>query len=119
MAVSKEEFFAAIAEPLRETVVTVGGRQYRLREMTEDANAEYELSLYDSKGKFVGKNTRKAMIAMMLIDDSGALIVDDVSQLASMGRGLAGSLYAECLKLNRYDDNEAKNMIKNSEGAEG
>lgn len=119
MAVSKEQFFQIIAEPLRESRVTINGNEYRLRELNEEEGTKYELALYDAKGNWIGTNTRKALIAKMLIDDEGNTIVDSPDQLSAMPRGLAGALYSECLKLNRYEDKEIKDMIKNSEGVEG
>ena len=119
MAVSKAEFFEIAARPLKETVVSIAGKEYKLRELSEDAGAEYEAAMYDAKGKFILKNARKALIAKMLIDDEGNYIVDDVAQLATMPRSLAGALYSECLKLNSFEESEIKDIIKNSEGVEG
>jgi hypothetical protein len=57
------------------------------------------------------------MIALMLIDDAGNLIVDNESQLEQMPRALAGALYEACLELNNYEKNEVEGLIKNSEPA--
>ncbi len=118
MSISKEEFFEVIAKPLAEKVVTIGGNDYRLREMSEEAGCDYEIAL-SSGGKWDIKKARRAMIAVMLVDDQGNRIVDDESQLKSMSRALAGELYDACLKLNSYQEGEVEELIKNSEPAEG
>jgi hypothetical protein len=115
---NKDEFFASLA-PVKESVVCVDGRNYRLREMTEDAGTQYELMLQDKAGKFDFSRARRAMIALMLVDDDGNRIVDDESQLKTMPRSLAGVLFEECQKLNRYDPGEVKALVKNSDEVPG
>ena len=116
---NKDEFFASLASPLKESVVCVDGRNYRLREMTEDAGTQYALMLQDKAGKFDFSRARRAMIALMLVDDDGNRIVDDESQLKAMPRSLAGVLFEECQKLNRYDPGEVKGLVKNSDEVDG
>jgi hypothetical protein len=117
MTIDKSAFFSLIAQPLREKVVDVDGNQFRLREMTEEVNTQYELMLQDKKGSFDFSRARRAMIALMLIDGDGNRIVDDESQLKSMPRSLAGALFDECQKLNRYEPGEVKALVKNSDEA--
>ena len=112
---NREEFFSWIAQPLREKVVEIEGRSIRLREMTEEQRTEYELMLQDKKGKADLKKARRAMLAMMIVDNDGNRIVDDESQLRNMPGGIAGELFAACLELNRYEKDEIDDLIKNSE----
>lgn len=106
-----------LAEPLREKVIAIGGINFRLREMTEEQSTQYELALQD-KGKYDWARARRAMIAMMLVDDAGNRIVQDESQLKTMPRSIAGRLFDECQSLNRYEPNEVKDLIKNSDAAD-
>lgn len=116
---NKEELLAAFSRPLRSMDVEIEGRTYRLREMTEDDSATYEVMLQDKKGKIDVSKARRAMIAMCLVDDSGNRIIDDESELRRMPRSLASALYAKCLDLNNYEDGEVKALVKNSEEAAG
>lgn len=107
-----------LESPLREKVVTIGDLQFRLREMTEDESTRYELALQDKSGRYDWARARRAMIAAMLIDDSGNKLVDDESQLKNMPRSIAGRLFDECQSLNRYEPNEVRDLIKNSDTAD-
>lgn len=109
---------ALLTAPLREKVVTVGDLQFRLREMTEEQSTKYELALQDKSGKYDWARARRAMIAMMLVDDAGNQVATDESQLKAMPRSIAGKLFDECQSLNRYEPNEVKELIKNSEAAD-
>ena len=119
MTMNKDEFFSWISGPLREARHTIDGRQIRLREMSEEQRTQYELMLQDKKGKPDIAKARRAMIAMMLIDEEGNRIVDDESQLKAMPGGLAGLIYEKCLELSRYQAGEVEELIKNSETADG
>jgi hypothetical protein len=119
MPLNKDEFLSWIAQPLREKVVEIDGKELRLREMSEAQRADYELMLQDKKGKPDYTKARRAMIAIMLIDSDGNRIVQHESELMSMPGGLAGVLFDECLTLNRYDKKEIEDLIKNSDGADG
>jgi len=110
---------ALLTAPLREKVVVIGDYNFRLREMTEEQSTKYELALQDKSGKYDWARARRAMIAMMLVDDSGNHVVTDESQLKAMPRSIAGRLFDECQSLNRYEANEVKDLIKNSEEADG
>jgi len=116
---NKDEFFASLSAPLKESVVCVDGRNYRLREMTEEQGTQYELMIQDKAGRFDFSRARRAMIAIMLLDDSGNRIVDDESQLKAMPRSLAGVLFDECQKLNRYDPGDVKALVKNFDEVPG
>lgn len=116
---NKEEFFQSLSEPLREKVVEIAGRSYRIREMTEEQGTQYELMIQDKAGRFDFSRARRAMIALMLIDDAGNRIVDDESQLKALPRSVAGVLFGECQQLNRYDAGEVKALVKNSDEALG
>lgn len=116
---NREEFFASLAQPLREKVVCIDGRNYRLREMTEEQGTSYELMLQDKAGKFDFSRARRAMIALMLVDDDGNRIVDDESQLKALPRSIAGVLFDECQQLNRYDAGEVKALVKNFDEVPG
>jgi len=117
MSISKDEFFEFIEQPLPERVIKHAGKEYRLRAMTEEAGIDYEIEL-SSGGKWDIKKTRRAMIAAMLIDDNGDRICESESQLKKMPRALAGVLYAACLELNSYEQEEIEDLIKNSEPVE-
>jgi hypothetical protein len=117
MTIDKESFFSLIAKPLREKVVEVDGNSFRLREMTEEQNTQYELALQDKKGGFDYTKARRTMIALMLVDDAGNRIIDDESQIKQMPRSLAGVLFDECQRLNRYEPGEVKALVKNSDEA--
>jgi hypothetical protein len=119
MMMNKDEFFASLSAPLKESVVCVDGRNYRLREMTEEQGTQYELMIQDKAGRFDFSRARRAMIAIMLLDDSGNRIVDDESQLKAMPRSLAGVLFDECQKLNRYDPGDVKALVKNFDEVPG
>lgn len=116
---NKEELLAAFSRPLRRMDVEIEGRTYRLREMTEDDSASYEVMLQDKKGKIDVSKARRAMIAMCLVDDSGSRLIEDESELRKMPRSLASALYAKCLDLNNYEDGEVKALVKNCEEAAG
>lgn len=116
--IDKAALASLLANPLREKVVAIGDLQFRLREMSEDESTRYELALQDKSGKYDWARARRAMIAAMLIDDAGNKLVDDESQLKAMPRSIAGKLFDECQSLNRYEPNEVKELIKNSEAAD-
>ena len=116
---NKDDFLASLAEPLREKVIEIAGRSYRLREMTEEQGTQYELMIQDKAGRFDFSRARRAMIAIMLLDDSGNRMVDDESQLKALPRSVAGILFDECQQLNRYDAGEVKALVKNSDEVPG
>jgi len=107
-----------LAMPMSEAVVDFEGKQYRLRELDEDQGIKYELELQDKKGKFDVTKMRRTMIAYSWIDANGNRIVDDPNKLKTMRRSLAGYLYEECQKLNRYEPGELEDLVKNSEATE-
>lgn len=111
---NRDQLLAVLDEPLREKVVTVNNRDYRLREMTEEQGTEYELALQSKDGTFDFSKSRRLLISKMLVDDEGGLLVADESELKRMPRSVAGALYQECLDLNRYDAKEVKALVKNS-----
>jgi hypothetical protein len=115
---NRNDFLALLERPLRETVVTIDENQFRLRGMTEEEGTEYELSLQDKQGNIKYENARRALIAIMLIDDDGNRIVTHESELRRLPRSIAGVLYDECQKLNRYKPGEIKDIEKNSDGAD-
>jgi|688.fasta_scaffold422314_2 hypothetical protein len=115
---NRNDFLALLERPLRETVVAIDGSNYRLREMTEEQGTEYELSLQDKKGNVNYATARRALIAMMLIDDDGNRMVTHESELRRLPRSIAGKLFDECQKLNRYETGEVKELVKNSDGAD-
>lgn len=114
---NRNQLLAMMDEPLREKVVTVNNCDYRIREMTEEQGTQYELELQSKDGQFDFSKSRRLLIAKMLVDDEGELIVESESELKRMPRSVAGALYEECLKLNRYDAKEVKALVKNSDGA--
>jgi hypothetical protein len=116
---NRDEFLSMLAEPLRESTVEAAGRKFRLREMSEEDATKYELSIQSKEGKYDFSKARRSMIALMLIDDEGNRMVDDESQLKVMPRSLAGLLFDECQKLNRYEPGEVKDLVKNSDEADG
>jgi hypothetical protein len=107
-----------LAEPLREKVVAIGDLKFRLREMTEEQSTQYELALQDKSGRYDWARARRAMIAMMLVDDAGNRVVQDESQLKTLPRSIAGRLFDECQSLNRYEPNEVRDLIKNCDAAD-
>lgn len=109
---------ALLTAPLREKVVAIGELKFRLREMTEEQATQYELALQDKTGKYNWARARRAMIALMLVDDNGNRVVTDENQLKSLPRSIAGKLFDECQSLNRYEANEVKDLIKNSDEAD-
>jgi hypothetical protein len=117
MTISKEEFFSEIAKPLAVGTVEYNGKQYQLRQMNEDDGAKFELMLQTKSG-FDLTRYRRSMIAMMLIDSDGNLIVDDADKLKGMSRELAGKLFEKCQELDGYKPGEVEAIAKNSEPAE-
>lgn len=107
-----------LSMPLNESVVEFEGKQYRLRELNEEQAVKYELELQDKKGKFDVTKMRRTMIAYSWVDADGNRIVDDSNKLKTMRRSLAGYLYEECQKLNRYEPGELEDLVKNSEATE-
>lgn len=116
---NRDEFFALLEKPLKESRIEIDGKQYRLREMSEDDSANYELALQDKTGKYNFSRARRAMIAQMLLDDDGNRIIENEAELKPFGRSLTGALYDECQKLNSYKDGEVKALVKNSDEADG
>lgn len=116
--VSKEEFFSLLDEPLAESVVTIAGKSYRIRELTEELGIQYELELSKS-GKFDPYRSRRAMVALCLIDGDGNRIVDDPEKLKKMKLGIINQLHDACLELSRYRKDDIEESVKNSEPAEG
>jgi len=107
-----------LSMPLNESVVEFEGKQYRLRELNEEQAVKYELELQDKKGKFDVTKMRRTMIAYSWINADGNRICDDSNKLKTMRRSLAGYLYEECQKLNRYEPGELEDLVKNSEATE-
>lgn len=116
--VSKEEFFNLLDEPLAEKVITIGGKNYRIRELTEELGIQYELELSKS-GKFDVYRSRRAMVALCLVDGDGNRIVDDPDKLKKMKLGIINQLHDACLELSRYRKDDIEETIKNSEPAVG
>lgn len=117
MIVDKDSVDAVLSQPLGEKTVEFEGRSYRLLELTEDQAVEYELELQDKKGKFDVKKMRRTMIAYSWVGPDGERLVADSDKLKTMRRSLAGYLYEECQKLNRYEPGELEGLVKNSEEA--
>ena len=117
MMINKDELDAILSQPLKEVIAEHEGRQYRLRELTEEQAVAYELELQDKKGKFDVTKMRRTMIAYSWIDSDGNRLVSDSDRLKTMRRSLAGYLYEECQKLNRYEPGELEGIVKNSEAA--
>jgi hypothetical protein len=115
--VDKNSLDSILSQPLQEKVVEFEGNQYRLRELTEDQAVSYELELQDKKGKFDVKKMRRTMIAYSWVGPDGERLVTDSDKLKTMRRSLAGYLYEECQKLNRYEPGELEGLVKNSEEA--
>jgi hypothetical protein len=103
--------------PMQERTVMYEGREYRLREMNEEEGIAYELDLQDKKGKFDIKKMRRTLIAHCWVGPDGKRLVQDAEQLKTLRRSLAGFLFDECQKLNRYDEGELEGLVKNSEEA--
>jgi hypothetical protein len=97
-------------------VFSYNGKEFRLRQMSEEVACEYESALMGGTG-WDYKKTRRAMIALMLVDDNDQLIIDDESQLKSMPKNLAGFLFDKCQELNGYLPGELDELRKNSEPA--
>ena len=106
-----------LAMPMGEKLVEFEGKQYRLRELNEEQAVSYELELQDKKGKFDVTKIRRTMIAHSWVNSNGDRIVTDSDKLKTMRRSLAGYLYEECQKLNRYEPGELEDLAKNSEPA--
>ena len=103
---------------MAEKLVEFEGKQYRLRELNEEQAVAYELELQDKKGKFDITKIRRTMIAYSWVNSNGERLVTDSDKLKTMRRSLAGYLYEECQKLNRYEPGELEGLAKNSEAAE-
>ncbi len=115
--IDKDSLADVLSQPVQEVVVEFEGRLFRLRELTEDQAVAYELELQDKKGKFDVKKMRRAMIAHSWIGVDGERLIDDSDKLKNMRRSLAGYLFDECQKLNRYEPGELEGLVKNSEEA--
>ena len=100
---------------MAEKLVEFEGKQYRLRELNEEQAVSYELELQDKKGKFDITKIRRTMISHSWVNSNGERIVTDSDKLKTMRRSLAGYLYEECQKLNRYEPGELEGLAKNSE----
>ena len=107
-----------LSMPMAEKLVEFEGKQYRLRELNEEQGVKYELDLQDKKGNYDVEKVRRTMIAHSWVNSNGERIVTDSDKLKTMRRSLAGYLFAECQKLNRYDPGELEGLAKNSEAAE-
>lgn len=107
-----------LAMSMAEKLVEFEGKQYRLRELNEEQAVAYELELQDKKGKFDITKIRRTMISYSWINSNGERLVTDSDKLKAMRRSLAGYLYEECQKLNRYEPGELEGLAKNSEAAE-
>lgn len=106
-----------LSMPMAEKLVEFGGKQYRLRELNEEQAVKYELELQDKKGKFDITKIRRTMISYSWVNSNGERIVTDSDKLKTMRRSLAGYLYEECQKLNRYEPGELEDLAKNLEPA--
>ena len=93
-----------LSMPLAEKLVEFEGKQYRLRELNK-------------KGKFDVTKIRRTMISHSWVNSNGERIVIDSDKLKTMRRSLAGYLYEECQKLNRYEPGELEGLAKNSDPA--
>ena len=116
---NKAELLAAFDRPLRRMQVEIEGHVFHLKEMTEDDSASYEVMLQDKRGRIDVSKARRSMIVMCLVDEAGNRIFDDESELRKMPRSMASALYAKCLDLNNYNDDEVKALVKNCETAAG
>lgn len=116
--VSKEEFFSLIKKPREERIVCIDGMKFRIRELTELLGIEYEKDLA-KHGKYDIYRSRRAMVAMCVIDSDGNQIVTNSDDLMESPLGLINRLHDECLDLNRYQKDEVEEAIKNSEPAVG
>lgn len=116
---SKADLMAAFNRPLRRMDVEIEGHVFCLKEMTEDDSAAYEVMLQDKRGKIDVSKARRAMLVMCIVDENGNRVFDDESELRKMPRSMASALYAKCLELNNYNDDEVKALVKNCETAAG
>lgn len=116
---SKADLMAAFNRPLRRMDVELEGHTFHLREMSENDSATYEVMMQDKKGKIDISRARRSMLVMCIVDEHGNRVFDNESELLSIPRSMASALYAKCLELNNYDDNEVKALVKNSEAAAG
>jgi hypothetical protein len=116
--IDKDSLDSVLSQPLKENVVEFEGQLFRLRELSEEQAVSYELELQDKKGKFDVKKMRRTMIAYSWVGVDGERLVSDSDKLKTMRRSLAGYLYEECQKLNRYDAGELEDLVKNSEATE-
>ena len=112
-----ERYEQVVSMPLAEKLLEFEGQQYRIRELNEEQAVAYELELQDKKGKFDITKIRRTMIAHSWVNSNGDRIVTDPDKLKTMRRSLAGYLYDECQKLNRYEPGELEGLAKNSEPA--
>jgi hypothetical protein len=115
--VSKEEFMSILDAPLDEKVVSIGGKAYRLRELTEEGGIEYEKQLAKG-GKFDPYRARRAMVSLCLVDEAGNRIIDDPDILKKMKLGIINTLHDECLALSRYRKDDVEETVKNLEPAQ-
>ena len=115
--IDKDSLADVLSQPVQEVVVEFEGKLFRLRELTEDQAVAYELELQDKKGTFDVKKMRRAMIAHSWIGVDWERLIDDSDKLKNMRRSLAGYLFDECQKLNRYEPGELEGLVKNSEEA--
>lgn len=115
---NREDFLKVISRPLRESSVEVEGHVFKLKEMTESEGAKYELSLQDKKGNYDFSKSRRALLAMMLVDDDGNRLVESEAELANMPRAIAGVLFEAAQELNKYGKDDIEELVKNSSGAD-
>jgi hypothetical protein len=116
---NKEQFKALLAKPVSTKQVEFEGVAFHIKSMTEKEGVEYELSITDKDGNVDWSKARRAMLAIMLVDEEGNKIVDDVSEIESMDLAMAEFLWSECRQFARGRTKEVDELRKKSEEVQG
>lgn len=114
---SRDSFFELIKRPLRTKEVTIEGKQFLLRELTEADSAEMEVKMQTKDG-IDWQQHRRLLVSYCLVDENGARIIKDPDELKSVSKSLVGKFYAECLMLSEFEPGEVEALAKKSSEVE-
>lgn len=114
---SRDSFFDLIKRPLRTKEVTIEGKVFLLRELSESDSAEMEVKMQTKDG-IDWQQHRRLLVSYCLVDEQGNRIVQNPDDLKTASKSLVGKFYNECLLLGAFEPGEVESLAKKSSEVE-
>lgn len=114
---SRDSFFELIKRPLHTKEITIEGKQFFLRELSEADSAEMEVKMQTKDG-IDWQQHRRLLVSYCLVDENGERIVKNPDDLKAASKSLIGKFYNECLLLGAFEPGEVEALAKKSNEVE-